>query len=191
MSGYIVAGHARLEAAKVLNLAAVPVDAQPFASEADELAYLLADNRIAELADLQTAALKDLLEELDTGGFDMDLTGYSEEERERMATQYFVSEEEKHAKAVAEQVAGEKNWQPQHDGADKRAEKIKERIDSLQKKSPEALQKGKLVIISPDAAEAVVLVDDSLKDVIDELMRYAESGTPSPLAALMEARHPL
>jgi hypothetical protein len=67
MSGYIVAGHARLEAAKVLNLAAVPVDVQPFASEADELAYLLADNRIAELADLQTAALKDLLEELDPG----------------------------------------------------------------------------------------------------------------------------
>jgi ParB-like chromosome segregation protein Spo0J len=86
MSGYIVAGHARLEAAKLLNLAAVPVDAQPFASEADELAYLLADNRIAELADLQTAALKDLLEELDTGGFDMDLTGFVESERERLAT---------------------------------------------------------------------------------------------------------
>jgi ParB-like chromosome segregation protein Spo0J len=88
MSGYIVAGHARLEAAKLLNLAAVPVDAQPFASEAEEHAYLLADNRIAELADLQTAALKDLLEELDTGGFDMDLTGFVESERERLATQY-------------------------------------------------------------------------------------------------------
>jgi DNA modification methylase len=87
MSGYIVAGHARLEAAKLLNLAAVPVDAQPFASEADELAYLLADNRIAELADLQTAALKDLLEELDTGGFDMDLTGFVESERERLMLQ--------------------------------------------------------------------------------------------------------
>jgi ParB-like chromosome segregation protein Spo0J len=101
MSGYIVAGHARLEAAKVLNLAAVPVDAQPFASEADELAYLLADNRIAELADLQTAALKDLLEELDTGGFDMDLTGFVESERERLATQVHQDDDTYTNKIVA------------------------------------------------------------------------------------------
>jgi ParB-like chromosome segregation protein Spo0J len=95
MSGYIVAGHARLEAAKLLNLAAVPVDAQPFASEAEELAYLLADNRIAELADLQAAAVKDLLQEMDTGGFDMDLTGYTAEALEELMTQVHVPDENK------------------------------------------------------------------------------------------------
>jgi hypothetical protein len=154
-------------------------------------AALLAANRFARVGKDDAAILKDLLEMLDDGSRDMDLTGYSAEERERLALQYFVSEEEKAGKAIAEQVASEKEWQAQHDGADKRAEKIKERIDALQKKSPDALQKGKLVIISPDAAEAIVLIDDSLKDVIDELMRYAENGTASPLAALMEARHPL
>jgi ParB-like chromosome segregation protein Spo0J len=95
MSGYIVAGHARLEAAKLLNLAAVPVDAQPFASAAEEHAYLLADNRIAELADLQAAAVKDLLEEMDTGGFDMDLTGYTAEALEELMTQTHVPDENK------------------------------------------------------------------------------------------------
>jgi ParB-like chromosome segregation protein Spo0J len=87
LTGFIVAGHARLEAAKVLNLAEVPVDVQPFTSETEEIAYLIADNRIAELAEMQTAIIKDLLQELDTGATDMDLTGYTEAALEELMTQ--------------------------------------------------------------------------------------------------------
>ena len=75
-TGYIVAGHARREAALLLGLDSVPVNVQPFKNEAEEHAHLIADNRIAELATIDTASLKDLLLELDTGALDMDLTGY-------------------------------------------------------------------------------------------------------------------
>ncbi len=93
LSGYIVAGHARVEAAKLLNINAVPVDYQAFATEAEECAYLLADNRIAELAERDNALLKDLLQELDTGEIDMDLTGYTEAALEELMTQEHQDED--------------------------------------------------------------------------------------------------
>ena len=154
-------------------------------------AALLAANRFGRVGDDDPAILKDLLEQLDDGSRDMDLTGYSDKERERLMTQFYVAEEEKAAKTLAETIAAEKEWQERHEGTEKRAEKIKAKIDALQAKAPDALARGKLVIIAPDAAEALVLVDDSLADVIAELTRYAENGTTSPLAALMEARQPL
>lgn len=49
-SGYIVAGHGRLQAAKLNGWLTAPVDRQEFLSEADEYAHLIADNKIAELA---------------------------------------------------------------------------------------------------------------------------------------------
>jgi len=75
-SGFIVAGHARREAATLLQLDTVPVSLQAFKNEREEKAHLIADNRIAELATIDTASLKDLILELDTGALDMDLTGY-------------------------------------------------------------------------------------------------------------------
>jgi hypothetical protein len=85
-SGFIVTGHGRLEAAKLLQVAEVPVDEQDFATEADEWAHLIADNRIAELADADRTMLRDLAEELDTGDFDMDLTGFDDESLEELMT---------------------------------------------------------------------------------------------------------
>jgi DNA modification methylase len=77
LTDFIVAGHARLQAAKLLNLSEVPVDVQPFSSETEELAYLIADNRIAELAEVDNAMLSGLLaDETIFDGFDMDLTGF-------------------------------------------------------------------------------------------------------------------
>jgi len=62
------------------------VDEQDFATEADEWAHLIADNRIAELADADRAMLRDLAEELDTGAFDMDLTGFDANGLEELMT---------------------------------------------------------------------------------------------------------
>jgi hypothetical protein len=93
LSGYIVAGHARIEAAKLLNINAVPVDYQPFASTDEETAYLIADNRIAELAERDNAILKDLLQELDSGATDMDLTGYTEQALEELMLQTHQEED--------------------------------------------------------------------------------------------------
>lgn len=86
-SGYIVKGHARLEAAKLLQVAQVPIDYQDYANEAAEYADLLADNRLAELAENDPAMLKDMLLDLDTGDFDMDLTGFDAEALEKLMNQ--------------------------------------------------------------------------------------------------------
>lgn len=76
-SGFIVAGHGRLAAAKLLNVEAVPVDYQYFANEAEEHAHLIADNRIAELAEIDSNELAGLLRDLE-GKIDLDLTGFDE-----------------------------------------------------------------------------------------------------------------
>ena len=75
-SGFVVRGHGRLQAALLLGCK-VPIDRQDYASEAEEWADLIADNRIAELAEMDTGEVARLLNELDGLDFDMDLTGYA------------------------------------------------------------------------------------------------------------------
>ena len=85
-SGYVVRGHGRLAAALLLGTDEVPVDVQEYADDASEWADMIADNRIAELAEIERDVLKDVLEEMDDGSFDMLLTGYDDSELERMMT---------------------------------------------------------------------------------------------------------
>jgi len=81
-SGLIVRGHGRLEAALLMGCDKVPVDEQDYANEADELADLLADNRLSELAELDEADLKKVIEKLRQADptFDVELTGFMEDE---------------------------------------------------------------------------------------------------------------
>jgi DNA modification methylase len=79
-SGYIVRGHARLEAAKIIGTAIVPVDYQNYSNESEELADLVADNRLAELADTDNNMLINLIQEMDIGEVPLILTGYSEDD---------------------------------------------------------------------------------------------------------------
>jgi len=85
-TGLIVRGHGRLEAAKYLGLAEVPVDRQDYDSEEAEWADLIADNRIADLAELDKGILRDVLGEIDTGAFDMERTGFTFEDLEALMT---------------------------------------------------------------------------------------------------------
>lgn len=80
LSGYIVRGHAKLMAAKILQCTEVPVDYQDYKSNADELADLIADRRIAELAELNEDALVALISDIEKSGIDLELTGYSLDE---------------------------------------------------------------------------------------------------------------
>lgn len=81
-SGFIVRGHGRMEAAKMLGVKKVPIDLQDYETEAMEWADLIADNRISELSSIDDDILKDLLEEINTGEIDMDLTGFTDKELE-------------------------------------------------------------------------------------------------------------
>lgn len=62
-SGLVVKGHARLEAALLRGWDQVPVDEQEYATENDEVADLVADNKIAELAESDDAAIAKMLAE--------------------------------------------------------------------------------------------------------------------------------
>lgn len=76
LSGYIVAGHGRLEAAKELGVSIVPVEYQNFATEDNELAVLVGDNRLAELSSLDTNSLQDIVDQFKENDFDTILAGY-------------------------------------------------------------------------------------------------------------------
>ena len=85
-SGFIVKGHGRLAAALLEGVKEVPVDYQNYASEAEEYADLVADNRIAELAEIDNKMLADIFADIDTGEIPMEMTGYTEEEIESLIT---------------------------------------------------------------------------------------------------------
>lgn len=85
-SGLIVRGHGRLEAALLMGAEKVPVDFQDYASEAEELADLLADNRLSELAELDEDDLKRVIESIRASdpSFDVELTGFMNDEIARL-----------------------------------------------------------------------------------------------------------
>jgi len=88
----IEAGNGLWQAAKELGWAEIAVvkvqDDEDYAK-----AYGIMDNQSALLADWDLPTLKDLLEELDTGAFDMEATGFDESEIEDLMTQCHVPEE--------------------------------------------------------------------------------------------------
>lgn len=83
-SGMIVRGHGRLMAAQLEDLAEVPVDYQNYSSEAEEMADLIADNRIAELSDADNKMLAEVFADIDTGEIPFMLTGYTEDDYENI-----------------------------------------------------------------------------------------------------------
>ena len=85
-SGFIVKGHARREAGKMAGGQYAPVEWQDYATEADEMADLIADNRIAELAVLDEEAITELLAELEanTDGIDPEMSGFTAEQIREM-----------------------------------------------------------------------------------------------------------
>lgn len=92
-TGIIEAGNGLWQAAKELGwgqIAAVMVE------DDDNIAkgYSIMDNQSALLAEWDMPALKDLLTELDTGAFNMDLTGFDEKAIEDLMSQFHIDEVE-------------------------------------------------------------------------------------------------
>lgn len=80
LSGLVVRGHGRLMAAQHLRLESVPVDYQNYNSPDEELADLVADNRISELAEIDKAMLSDIFSDINFDMIDADVFGYSADE---------------------------------------------------------------------------------------------------------------
>jgi ParB-like chromosome segregation protein Spo0J len=99
-SGFIVKGHGRLESAILAGLQEVPVDIQDYKSEAEEYADMIADNRIAELSQMNSDTLIDLIEELEEVDFDLDLTGFEEYDIDQLIKDVSEQEEEKEEENV-------------------------------------------------------------------------------------------
>lgn len=110
-TGYVVGGHQRLKVLQDLGWSEVPVSVVDLDPE-KEKALNVALNKIE--GDWDNFKLKELLEELDTGAFDITITGFDEEEIEDLMTQFYVEEETE---------VKEDNFDP-----DKAAEEIQEPI---------------------------------------------------------------
>ena len=81
----ILAGHGRLEAAKRLGMAEVPVVVLDHLSPLQRRAYVLADNKLAENAGWDDAKLSAELDELLRGNFDLSSMGFSDDDLRRLS----------------------------------------------------------------------------------------------------------
>ena len=76
----IMAGHGRLQGAQALGLRQVPVIVLDHLTPAQRRAYLLADNKLAELAGWDEDLLRMELKDLQLEEFDLGVIGFSDEE---------------------------------------------------------------------------------------------------------------
>ncbi len=95
----IIAGHGRLLAARKLGLKQVPVIVLDHLDEHQRRAYLLADNRLSELAGWDHELLALELKELADAGFDATLAGFDSKEVDD-----FLASLERDAETDAEEV---------------------------------------------------------------------------------------
>src|SRR5579884_2648728 len=80
----ILAGHGRLLAARKLGLKEAPVVVLDHLSETQKRAYILADNRLAELAGWDEELLRGELAGLRDADFHLELTGFDDAELDRL-----------------------------------------------------------------------------------------------------------
>lgn len=90
-TGNLVGGHQRLKILKELGVEGVEVSVVDL-SEVKEKALNLALNKISGEWDMPR--LKDLLEELDTGEFDIEITGFDFKEVESLMAQFHPTDED-------------------------------------------------------------------------------------------------
>lgn len=73
----VIAGHGRIEAAKLLEMETVPCIYVEGLSEEQRKAYIIADNRLTELGEWDFNILERELKELTELNFDIDFTGWN------------------------------------------------------------------------------------------------------------------
>jgi hypothetical protein len=84
----ILAGHARLCAARSLNLEAVPVIVLDNLTDVQKRAYIIADNQLALNAGWDEALLSEELAKLKADGFPVEITGFDDEALARLLDEH-------------------------------------------------------------------------------------------------------
>lgn len=91
-AGMIVAGHGRLEAAKILGLQSVPTLSVDHLSDVEKRAFMLADNKIAELAgwdlDILAVEFEELSVEFADLEIDLECTGFATGEIDQIVSDH-------------------------------------------------------------------------------------------------------
>lgn len=103
-AGVIVAGHTRYLAAQQLGLDQVPVHVATELTPIQIKAYRLADNRTADNATWDDDLLKLELQELQEQDFDLDLTGFDDNDLARLIGLVEVPEFKEYDETVANDV---------------------------------------------------------------------------------------
>ncbi|MGE0108624.1 MAG: ParB/Srx family N-terminal domain-containing protein [Bdellovibrionales bacterium] len=83
-SAGVIAGHGRLEAAKLVGLEKIPVVVLDNLTDEEKRAYVIADNKLAENASWDKELLGEHVEVLMAKDFDMGVIGFSEDELEQL-----------------------------------------------------------------------------------------------------------
>jgi len=109
-SGYIIRGHGRYYAAIELGETVLPVDYQEYESEEAELADLVADNHIAELAHRDDEILLGILQKVGESNLDLELTGYNRGELDKLAAAVGRQREEKPEVEFSEELYESSNY---------------------------------------------------------------------------------
>lgn len=91
-TGTMISGEGRLTAAKLLEMTEVPVSFQDYDSEEMEIMDIIAQNELDKKAIQDQAKINDLLLEVDTGNTDLEVTGFTRREIEKMMTEAGVAE---------------------------------------------------------------------------------------------------
>ena len=98
----IIAGHGRLQAAKQLGLAQVPVVVLDHLTETQKRAYVIADNKLALNAGWDDKMLRDELAALELENFDLPVTGFTDDELADLLADPNVTEGQTDEDAVPE-----------------------------------------------------------------------------------------
>jgi ParB-like chromosome segregation protein Spo0J len=89
----ILAGHGRREAAMQLKLIRVPCIILDHLTDAQKMAYRLADNKLARNSDFEWQLVSDELKALQESGYDLTLTGFRDFEVEPLLQGKFTAPE--------------------------------------------------------------------------------------------------
>lgn len=102
----ILAGHGRVEGAKLLNMEQVPIIRIEHLSEAEKRAYVIADNQLALKAGWDEDILAVEFQALGELNFDLELTGFDMGEVDQIVGRLVLGDDETEDAAVPEPVAG-------------------------------------------------------------------------------------